>query len=74
MEDEYKQALLYAATTIRGLADIINRRQVRPSPKQRRVWADKLWATADDIDIAVAKADGTWVDVGSPTRDGGGNG
>jgi len=40
---------------LRGLADIINRRQPRPTPAKRRAWADHLWAVADRLDVLKAE-------------------
>jgi len=36
---------------LRGLADTINRRQPRPTPKTRHAWADQLWEIADQLDV-----------------------
>lgn len=35
---------------LRGVADAINRRQPRPTPRQRRAWADVMWQACDALD------------------------
>jgi hypothetical protein len=39
-----------AVNQLRGIADAVNRPQPKPTPKQRRAWADGIWAACDALE------------------------
>lgn len=55
MTDKSVKLLLAMTNKLRGIADVIDRRQPRPTPKQRRLWANTIWEVSDMIDTRIAE-------------------